>query len=705
MKKVNYKKLRGLQNLPRYDIGTSPIDRGYQQNNAITPMAYSQQQQSQITNNFVPAAWTESIGKAASAGKMIYDGFKSAKNATASYVPQISGTLVSTLPNAATSIASESIPLITSTIGKEGLSFASAALPEAGKIVMDEATVNSLNLAGKEASENIAKSAGNMAGSKALSAIGTGMNVIGAVQGLSGLYGNATDGSTLGFGDLYNSSAKSTQYRNGVAYESIDGYDAAGADKYVKDQNKANTIGGVSNGLQTGASIGSFFSPVGTAIGAGLGAIIGGITSLFGNDKRKKRYEEAKRVYRETARGVNQQNESVAASQGIANQYYATHADKGLSPNTKNPNALVQGGEPIVKVNRKGQITGADMFPITPKTPERVDNIPVRLDQGNTKHGVIGNKIDPFTGERLAVEGRPLVEALKDPSIKNKKPYKDGLKYLLDLQDMIPNEQVEMKRLTKLPKYNCGKRLPKYDSGTAYSIIPGALNYFSDFADMKNIQNEPIDVRTDYTPNYNTQQALGFMPTSIDISPELDQINNAVRQGMYAINQSNFAPGMRSAMLSQLFNDRMRNSANAYSAKTNKENELRAAYANMLYNAGEAEAQRRQSSNARYNQNLREAVAAKRKLIDTRRADMQSVINKTAENLFNNYMFNKNVDLWEQTLSNDQLATLGQTKTNSKPTRSKKSKKVSKSAYSQFIPQVNNAYKIWGMDQLPTLNY
>jgi len=42
-------------------------------------------------------------------------------------------------------------------------------------------------------------------------------------------------------------------------------------------------------------------------------------------------------------------------------------------------------------------------MPITQYTPERTDNIPVHL---NDNDGVLGNQINPLTGNRFAVDGR-----------------------------------------------------------------------------------------------------------------------------------------------------------------------------------------------------------------------------------------------------------------------------------------------------------
>lgn len=638
MKTINYKQIKSIRNLPKFDLGTKPINSGYQRNDDQIQTGYYTQTATPFTNNFVPEAISSSSGNLMSAGQLGYDAFKSLKGASNPFykIPTSGPGLTTTTANS-------------------------------GRIVMDQATIDSLNAAGAEASESLATSGASTGSSSAISAAGKGLAALAAIHGTADFIGNQFDyNNTLTSRDLQDQSSKSTQYINGVGYDVYGGYDSAGASKYVKDQNNAGMMKGISSGVEAGAGIGSLILPgFGTAIGAGLGALGGWIGGLFGRAHRKNKFAKAKRNWATAASNYNLQNESNAASEGLRNQYYATHADKGLSVNTKNPNALVQGGEPIVAVDKRGNIKYADMFPITQYTPERVDNIPVRLDQGSTRHGVIGNKIDPFTGERLAVEGRPLVEALNDPTIKDKKPYKEGLKYLLDLQDNISDDDMNTinaygcgksaKRKKSVKKYGCGKSVPKLDGGLSYSLIPTALNYTDNLAGLLAAKKDPINVQNTYTPNYSADRAINTMPTTVNIDPALDELNTQARQSAYAINSSNVAPGMRQVMLSQLYNDRMRNMASLRYNKADKENELRAAKASMISQLGAQDQAVRAEANARYQEQLARANAQKRLLMDTRRKAMADSLNAGFENLFNWYMFNKNTDLWKQKLRNDQL--------------------------------------------------
>jgi len=72
-----------------------------------------------------------------------------------------------------------------------------------------------------------------------------------------------------------------------------------------------NTLGATASGAASGAAIGSIVPGIGTAIGGVIGGATGLLTSIFGNNKKKKAAEEANRVNTEnfqTAATSSQQN-------------------------------------------------------------------------------------------------------------------------------------------------------------------------------------------------------------------------------------------------------------------------------------------------------------------------------------------------------------------------------------------------------------
>lgn len=243
---------------------------------------------------------------------------------------------------------------------------------------------------------NVAKSSAKSAASKALGAANIALNAYGAIHGGIDLLNNWNDSSTLSSGDLSNMASRSTEYVNGVAYDRMGGYDSSGVDKYVSDQNNASKIEGITSGLETGAGIGgligSIFPGAGTLIGSGIGAVVGAIGGLFGGDsarrKRERAIAEAKRNYANAADAYNSQSESEAASTGIRNMYYATHADKGLNAGEE-PNALVNNKEVLGTV-KNGKVKQA--FTVDSNLPDRYDGIPANLGPNDF---VIGHKIGP----------------------------------------------------------------------------------------------------------------------------------------------------------------------------------------------------------------------------------------------------------------------------------------------------------------------
>ena len=495
MKNVNYKRLR---NLPKFDIGTRPISSGYQPSTDPTQVGYFTQQATPITNSFIPQAITQSAGDLTSVATLFKDNWSAL------------------FPSKAATMTSVTSPT---------------------------------------ASEYSASNAANAASTVATNALGA----LAAIHGGVNFAKNQFDYSnTLSSSDLQNASSKSTEYINGVAYDRYGGFDQSGADKYVKAQNNAGMMNGITSGMETGAGVGTMIAPgIGTAIGAGIGAIGGWIGGLFGRSHRKNKYHRALENWRTAASNYNLQSESEAASQGLRNQYYATHADEGLSVDTKNPNALVQGGEPILKY-KNGKLIAAGMFPITPQTPERVDNIPVRLDKGNAKDGVIGNLRDPETGERLAVEARPWVEAYNSPDPELQALGEANLNQIMEKQE-------QLQKMKKIRRYHRGRCLPMFDTGLAMSIIPAAIGSAASLSQYFDYKKDKPTARKSYSPNTQAEQALSLLARRrFNMNPTLSKINDATRHAQYSVNASPYSPGQRMAMLSSIYNNRMKSLADAY---------------------------------------------------------------------------------------------------------------------------------------------
>lgn len=619
MKNINYKQLK---NLPKYDFGTRPIDSGYQQNYQPIQTNDVIQQYTPITSSYTPmqaiADSSQNAALVAQLGSKLSDVAKAsaAVNPTAQ-------TLATTSPTINT--------------------FGGVTVTNAGKVAggtISEVTnpgystaVNAHNSA--TAASTAATAAARVAGGLA-AAYGGYQSIVAADQyGRSPLSGN----------DLMNSA---TKYSDGT----IGGYDVPGANKLLKDYNNAGMTKSVSSGLTFGAGAGSLigsFIPGGTIIGgvlgAGLGALGGAITGWINRGKAKRKMHDIQRRFADTVSAYNTQIESVNESNRLKNQYYATHADEGLSIDTKNPNALVQGGEPIIKTDKNGNFLGATMFPITALTPERVDNIPVRLDKGSTKDGVIGNKINPFTGNRFAVDARPLVMAVNDPSISEAERQAMGQE-LVNMANM--QQYVKDNRPMKADK---GRSIKKYDLGDY--IVP-AISYLSNWANIhaakqKN-KNMPITTYNAYTQNKNALQAGQLMQKTYDIYPQLQSINDQARFADYAIRRSAFSPGQKLAMLSNLYNARMQNVSKAYADKITQESTMRNNYAKWLFDWGAQNQQLESAYGDKAYDRLAKASAIKLQRGDMLDVSEQKNNNDLAQNIWNILNANKLTSLYRQDL-------------------------------------------------------
>ena len=621
MKEIDYKQLKKYSNLPKFDIGTRPIGSGYQRNADQTQTGYFTQTAEPVTNAFVPQAISSGIQNVASPLLSL------GKNAVK---------YISTYNNTLREIGAKYGKLAAQQVGDE-----------ARNAVYNEGL-------------NVAKSSAKSAASKALGAANIALNAYGAIHGGIDLLNNWKDSSTLSSEDLSNMASRSTEYVNGVAYDRMGGYDSSGVNKYVRDQNKASKIGGITSGLEAGAGIGgligSIFPGAGTLIGSGIGAVVGALGGLFGGSharrKRERAIAEAKRNYANAANAYNSQNESEASSTGMRNMYYATHADKGLNAGEK-PNALVNNKEVLGTV-KNGKIKHA--FTVDSNLPDRYDGIPANLGPNDF---VIGHKIGP-DGIELNEKAQIYERMFNSGDPRLQKIGEAGLIQTLKTQKRTPDNNPNPWDLftadkgKNMKKCNMGKCLPMFDSGIwKSSELPIAnylLNYVDNNARRKQIEREPIQVNESYAPNPYVSQAGALMPTMVDVSPELSDLNDQVRMANYAINQSAYTPGQRMAMLSQLYNNSIKNRSKIIASKTDRENAMRQQYAQWLSQVGESDAARRQQSRAAYNQSKQQAYAQKRLLLDNIAKDKRGDLNNFFQNLSNIYWGNKNINLYQQDL-------------------------------------------------------
>lgn len=231
--------------------------------------------------------------------------------------------------------------------GVEALNSIGQAAPAMGASM----TTSQLAALGEE-SAKAAQAAGKTVTQAGLQTAGKVMSALQMAKGAYDMFGGfASYSDNLGVNDINATQSHGTNIRNGVAYDYIGGADQQGVMDYTDAQNsqsKSQVIQGSANigsgvGTLVGGAVGSVIPGLGTVLGGlagsvvgqGLGALTGWIgDSIFGGaSRRKRRVQEALAKSSLIADAKNSQNESIAGTQGLRNEYYATHrAALGKNP-------------------------------------------------------------------------------------------------------------------------------------------------------------------------------------------------------------------------------------------------------------------------------------------------------------------------------------------------------------------------------------
>ena len=111
------------------------------------------------------------------------------------------------------------------------------------------------------------------------------------------------------------------------------------------------------------------------------------------------------------------------------------------------------------------------------------------------------------------------------------------------------------------------------------------------------------------------------MPSTYEIGPQKQTINDESRFAKYAIEQSAYSPGQKMALLSNMWNRRMKAMSDLIGEKRQQENTMRANYANWLSNIGAQEQQMKSAYMQKYYDQLAQANARKFNALQTIRRD------------------------------------------------------------------------------------
>lgn len=148
--------------------------------------------------------------------------------------------------------------------------------------------------------------------------------VSGAVNGTIGMIQgyNSMQDAVKGSNELMAYSGQRTDQAFGVNYQAQNDINKQKAMDDISKSNKNATLGMVGSGAAAGAAIGSAIPGVGTLIGGAVGAITGLFGGLFGSKKARERQRRKIFNAQQKVNLVNQVNQSSAATEGLAQQYY-----------------------------------------------------------------------------------------------------------------------------------------------------------------------------------------------------------------------------------------------------------------------------------------------------------------------------------------------------------------------------------------------
>lgn len=549
--------------------------------------------------------------------------------------------------------------------------------------------------AGKEASKKVVEQGAKEAKSALGGTLGTAASVAGALYGLYDLSSGLAKGPNIPTAEMMDQSHNEvTQSINGINYTTKNLGDTSAYDRMLKygENNRilSNSISGIGAGvgsaLAAGSLLGTSLGPLGIIGGGLIGGLIGGIGSLFGRGRRKRELQRRKNALTESYANANDQAESVAASQGLRNQfdeytYGGTslyNADKGKTAVNYNLinkpsnsgygmvfdkdgyhmgpiNSKVGKGETIVNFD-EGKMTYID------KGKKRADDQYSSVQEGDNNY-IAGNDIDWTNGRSFADQVAPLSkqytknEKLRKSIESNK--YADNKTKQLNLRqlDLMQQQLVES---TKEPlnrqemQHKIQNRydgtMPQYDGGKfnlnwlqpliyagAYGIPNKQYNYYKESAPQ---------AANSYIPNTNANQAVGILSQMrFDPYQQVQQVRDAYRQGLYNINQQGgLSAGQRTKMMLAHSDSYMANMAKLYGEANDINNKYKQAYAQALMEAGEKDAIRRQTALSQQQQAYREAVARRLLGMENANQGRLNILGALGKNIFQQQQYESTQD-------------------------------------------------------------
>lgn len=595
------------------------------------------------------------------------------------------------IPNALANVSSQLS--MYNTAGNLSKSLVSPIMKYMPKTAMKMSGQATKNLSGEAAKQAMKDGAGKLAS--------TVVNVPMAAYGLYNLGRGLLKGADVPTSaNMDATKSLITQSMNGVDYTTKEAGDLSMFDKQLRNNETSRTINNTINGASAGFAVGSFLPGLGNVIGAGIGGLIGGIGSLFGRGRRRRALQRAKNNLIQSYDNYNDQSESVAASEGLRNQFYQ---------NTYNPTSLYSAddGKTAVDYNLMdkparagyGMVFDKDGYHFGPrnsrvgkgesiinfdegklayinKGKKRADDQYSSVEEGDNNY-IAGNDIDWSTGTSFADQVAPAskyfqkLEKIKQ-TIQNNKHGDDKTKQLnLDQIQQMQDQLVEsvkepMKRQEMQHKMEnkYDGYMPQYDGGKfnlnwlqpliyagAYMIPNNQYKYY---------KNSTPEAANSYVRNQNADRALGILGSMrFDPYQQVEQVRNAYRQGAYNIaNAGGLSQGQRMKMMAAQNNNYMYNMAKLYGDANDVNNKYRQTYAQALLQEGGQDAARQQQALAQQQQAYREAVARRLLGMENANQGRLNLLGTLGKNLFQQQQYNATQDYNNRMLDlyNKQLA-------------------------------------------------
>lgn len=683
-KLLQYKQIQN--GLPRYDLAVKQTASGYQKSDNFNIGTPSIQQGQDMSNE--ASMYKPSLQGAVSTATPYTTLLKQPLTGAFKY-SSIMGGLGQKAAQAATDATAKQV------VSNMAKMSTQSALSAAANGTLGQGISAGAAQAGKEASKKVVEQGAKGAKSALGGTLGTAASVAGALYGLYDLSSGLAKGPSIPTAEMMDQSHNEvTQSINGINYTTKNLGDTSAYDRMLKYgensrilSNSISGIGaGVGSALAAGSLLGTSLGPLGIIGGGIIGGLIGGIGSLFGRGRRKRELQRRKNALIESYANANDQAESVAASQGLRNQfdedtYGGTslyNADKGKTAVNYNLinkpsnsgygmvfdkdgyhmgpiNSKVGKGETIVNFD-EGKMTYID------KGKKRADDQYSSVQEGDNNY-IAGNDIDWTNGRSFADQVAPLSkqytknEKLRKSIESNK--YADNKTKELNLRqlDLMQQQLVES---TKEPlnrqemQHKIQNRydgtMPQYDKGKfnlnwlqpliyagAYGIPNKQYNYYKESVPQ---------AANSYIPNTNANQAMGILSQMrFDPYQQVQQVRDAYRQGLYNINQQGgLSAGQRTKMMLAHGNNYMMNMAKLYGEANEINNKYKQAYAQALMEAGDKDAARQQTALAQQQQAYREAVARRLLGMENANQGRLNMLGALGKNIFQQQQYESTQD-------------------------------------------------------------